>query len=108
MGSLLTTSSVLTCPHGGVVSAIPAGGRVTAGGDPAVLATDTFVVAGCAFAPVVPHPCVRVSWQLTALRGSSGGSALLTTESVGLCAAADGAVQGPVLVQAAQPRAEAL
>jgi hypothetical protein len=36
-----------------------------------------------------------------ALRGAAS-AATLTTDSVGLCAAADGAVQGQVLIQATQ------
>jgi hypothetical protein len=101
---LLTTASTLMCPHGGMVIGIPSSARVTVAGAPMVLATDTFIVAGCAFAPVVPHPCVLVEWQLTAQRTTSGGVATLTDASVGFCKAADGAVQGPVLIQATQQR----
>jgi hypothetical protein len=105
VAGLLTSASNLMCPHGGMVVAVPSSGRVTAGGAPLVLATDTFVVAGCAFAPVVPHPCVLVQWQLPAQRSLSGSVATLTEASVGFCTAADGAMQGPVLVVATQPRA---
>jgi hypothetical protein len=93
------------CPHGGMVTAVPSSGRVTAGGAPLVLATDTFLVAGCAFAPVVPHPCVLVQWQLPAQRSRCGGVPTLTEASVGFCMAADGAMQGQVMVQATQERA---
>jgi len=105
---LLTTASTLMCPHGGMVTAIPSSARVTAGGAPIVLATDTFIIAGCLFAPVVPHPCVLVQWQLPAQRSTSGGGATLTEASLGLCMAADGAVQGPVIVQATQQKASSL
>ena len=108
MGELLTASSTLMCPHGGTVMAVPSSASITLGGDPIVLATDTFTIAGCPFAPVVPHPCVLVQWQLTALRSTSGSIATLTTESLGMCMAADGAVQGPVLIQATQTRAAGL
>jgi hypothetical protein len=100
MGILLTTASTLQCPHGGVVIASPASQKVSAGA-PVVAATDTFVVAGCGFAPVVPHPCVTVQWILTDHESQIGGAATLSTDSVGLCQAADGAVQGPVIIQAA-------
>ena len=109
MGDLLTVSSTLMCPHGGMVTAIPSSGRVTLGGDPIVLATDTFVVAGCPFLiGIVPHPCVLVQWQLPAARSTSGQVATLTTESVGFCNGPDGAMQGTVLVQATQTRVEGL
>ncbi|GHJ47490.1 hypothetical protein Cs7R123_48320 [Catellatospora sp. TT07R-123] len=101
-GSLLTTTATMTCPHGGTVTALPTQSRVTLGGGQAVYATDTFVVAGCPFAPVSPHPCVRVQWQLTSQKGSGGEVAALTADSVGFCFAADGALQGSVLIQAAQ------
>jgi hypothetical protein len=85
-----------------MVIATPASSRVIAGGAPVVVATDTFVVAGCAFAPVVPHPCMTVQWVLTDTASQAAGAATLSTDSVGLCKAADGAVQGPVIIQAAQ------
>lgn len=108
MGELLSASATLMCPHGGTVTAIPSSASVSLGGDPIVLATDTFTIAGCPFAPGAPHPCVLVQWQLPAARSTSGRVATLTTESVGLCQAADGAVQGPVLIQATQTRAAGL
>jgi len=108
VGELLTASSTLMCPHGGMVTAVPSSADVTLGGDPIVLATDTFTIAGCPFSPGSPHPCVLVQWQLTAQRSTSGQVPTLTTESVGLCMAADGAVQGPVLIQATQTRASGL
>jgi hypothetical protein len=45
---------------------------------------------------------------VTALRGAADGDAPLTTDSVGLCVAADGAVQGPVLIQDTQPKVSGL
>jgi hypothetical protein len=108
VGGLLTTDSVLTCPHGGQVSAIPSLGRVRLGNAPVVLATDTFLVSGCTFAPVVPHPCVLISWQAPAARSSSTAAAALTLDSVGFCLAADGAVQGSVLIHAADTAVEGL
>lgn len=98
MGALLTTDSVLTCPHGGRVSAIPSAGRVRFGGAAVVLATDTFLVTGCPFAPVVPHPCVLVQWQAPAARSNSTAAPTLTLDSLGFCLAADGAVQGSALI----------
>jgi hypothetical protein len=96
------------CPHGGTVTAVPSSGRVSADGSPIVLATDTFMIAGCAFAPVAPHPCVLVQWQMPAQRSTSGKVATLTDASVGFCVAADGATQGPVIVQATQQRGTSL
>jgi len=108
MGDYLTAASAMLCPHGGTVMPVPANASVSLGGDPIVLATDTFPIGGCAFAPVVPHPCVQVQWIVTAQHATADGAAPLTTDSVGLCVAADGAVQGNVIIQATQPKVSGL
>jgi hypothetical protein len=108
MAGLLNTASTLSCPHGGKVTGVPSSGRVSADGAPLLLATDTFMVAGCPFVPVTPHPCVLVQWQLPAQRSTSGKIQTLTEASVGFCMAADGAIQGPVIVQATQQRGASL
>ena len=55
-----------------------------------------------------PHPCVTVQWWITATRSVSGGAATLTSDSIGLCLAADNAPQGIVVVQVTQTRARGL
>ena len=108
MGDYLTSASTMMCPHGGTVMPVPAYASVSVSGDPIVLATDTFPIGGCAFAPVVPHPCVQVQWIVTAQQATADGAAPLTSDSVGLCVAADGAVQGNVIIQATQPKVSGL
>lgn len=104
-GALLSAQAQLTCPHGGMVSIIPASPKVSLGGASAVYATDTFVVAGCAFAiGPAPSPCVQVRWQLASRTGTGSGNPTLTTDSVGFCFAATGAIQGSVLIQSTQAR----
>jgi hypothetical protein len=107
MGELLSASATLSCPHGGTVSAVPSSTKVTLGDDPIVLATDTFTVAGCPFTLPGPvtSPCVLVQWQSPATECTSDGTPLLTTDSVGMCMAATGAVQGTVLIQSTQTKA---
>ena len=101
MPALLTTASTLMCPHGGTVTATPGSPNASAGG-PVLRGSDTFLVAGCAFAPGgVAHPCVSVNWVVTAVRVIAGG-AVLNQSSVGLCIAADQAPQGTVLIAATQ------
>lgn len=102
-GALLTAQAQLTCPHGAMVTIIPASPKVSLGGATAVYATDTFIVAGCPFVIVaVPSPCVQVQWQLPSQTGSGGGNPTLTMDSVGFCFAATGAIQGSVLIQSTQ------
>jgi hypothetical protein len=105
MAGLLTESSVLMCPHGGTVSVITSDTRVQAVGGAVLRSSDTFLVAGCPFTiGVVYHPCTTVDWVVPSLRSKALDDSTLTEDSVGLCQAADQAVQGTVLVVVAQPR----
>jgi hypothetical protein len=106
MGKLLTVSSALACPHGGTVSATSSNTRTKAGGDFVLRGSDTFTVAGCAFALPngTPHPCVTVQWIVTAMRGSVLHDKVLTADSVGLCKAGDQVPQGTVLISSTQAR----
>ena len=109
MDDFLTSASTLLCPHGGMVVATPADRRVSFGGDPAVVATDTFDISGCPFPPDGdPHPCVTVKWTDPAARSAAGGGQTLTTHSTGVCLAEDKADQGQVLIEATQTRAGGL
>lgn len=109
MAGLLNTSSVLMCPHGGTVSAISSNTRVMAAGDPVLRASDTFMVAGCPFViGVVPHPCVQVQWVQPDTESQVLSDFTLSESSVGLCVAADMAVQGTALIVFTQPRVSGL
>jgi len=109
MGGLLFATATMMCPHGGQVIAAPGSTRVSLSGTPAVRAGDTFTVAACAFMiGLSPHPCTTVRWISPAQRVTIAGDSALTTDSVGLCTAADGAAQGPVQIVATQLRASGL
>jgi hypothetical protein len=104
MPGLLNTSSVMMCPHGGMVQAVTSNTKAKAAGDFLVRSSDTFTIVGCPFIlGLVPHPCVQVQWVLTALQSKAVGDFTLTESSVGLCLAADQAPQGTVLIQFTQP-----
>ena len=105
MANLLNSSAVMMCPHGGTVSAITSNTRVNAAGSPLLGATDTYLIAGCPFViGIVPHPCIQVQWVQPDARSQAVSDFTLSEESVGLCVAADMAVQGTVLVMFTQPR----
>jgi hypothetical protein len=104
MPNLLSSSAIMMCPHGGMVSVIPANTRVTAAGGPLIGATDTYLIAGCPFVVgIVPHPCVQVQWVQPDARSQVNGDFTLSEESTGLCIAPDMAVQGTVLITFTQP-----
>jgi len=104
MPGLLTTASVMMCPHGGAVQAIPSDANVQASGAPVVTASDTFLIAGCPFViGLVPSPCISVQWVQPATQSTKGQNPTLTLASIGLCVAATQAVQGPVMIVDTQP-----
>lgn len=104
MAGLITVGSVMMCPHGGTVKGVPTA-QVRVGGEPILTAGDTFTIAGCALnISGTPHPCMTVQWVQPALLSTAGNNATLTAESVGLCKAADQAVQGTVMVTFTQSR----
>ncbi len=102
MAGLLTISSIMQCPHGGMVNVLSSDTRVQAVSSFVLRSSDTFTVAGCPFNPGTPHPCVRVQWVQPSLKSQAMGDFTLTEESVGLCVAADMAVQGTVLISFTQ------
>jgi hypothetical protein len=110
MGNLLNASSTLMCPHGGSVSATSSNSVSKAGGDFIVRGDDTFTISGCSFALPngTPHPCVRVQWTLTASTHKAAGSLALTSDSLGMCLAADSAPQGPVQISNTQMKVKGL
>lgn len=102
----LTTESVMECPHGGTVNASTSNTRVKARGAFVLRGTDQFLVSGCThMIGTVLHQCVRVRWDVTAMHHSSHGARSLTTESVGICVAADGGEQGQVSISSTQDKA---
>jgi len=109
MAALLTNSSLMMCPHGGMVSAVSANTRVQTAAGPALRSSDTFLIVGCPFiVGLVPHPCVSVNWVMPNVKSQVMSDFTLSEASVGLCVAADQAVQGAVLITFTQPRVAGL
>jgi hypothetical protein len=101
MAEFLTTSSSLTCPHGGVVTASTGNVRVQAAAAYVLRSSDTFSIAGCAFATAAgPSPCSQVVWITQSMKNRVGDHAL-TQDSEGTCIGPSG-IQGTVLIQATQ------
>jgi hypothetical protein len=99
MPCLLTEATTMICPHGGMITGVPASPRVRAGS--AVLRIfDTFTIAGCPSA----SPCTTVDWVVGAHRVSTDSAPMLNDTSVGLCLSASEIPQGMVLVVSTQGR----
>ncbi len=103
MPPFLTVAATMTCPHGGTVTATPSSVNAKAGGSPVLTASDTFLIAGCAFnISGAPSPCVTVQWVQPATASTRRGAPTLTMASLGLCLAATQAPQGPVVIASTQ------
>jgi hypothetical protein len=102
---ILTTSSTVMCPHGGMAQLFTSNTEAVIDGAPALLLTDIHPIVGCPFAPVTPLPCLTIQWVTGATQTSVHGIPVLLQTSVGLCLNAFQAPQGPAVVVQAQQRA---
>ena len=105
---ILTTASTVMCPHGGQAILFTSNTEAVIDGAPALLLSDVHPVAGCAFAPVSPMPCVLIQWVTGATQASVRGVPVLLQNSVGLCLNAASAPQGTALIVQAQTKALAV
>ena len=103
-GFLLHVGAVVTCVHGGQATPIVPNPRVTVSGQPTVLMTGPYAVAGCPFVPPAPGPCVTAQWVLGATRVTSNGQPLLLLDSQAICAPTG----TPLLILGTQTRVTAI
>lgn len=105
-GTLFHQNATAMCPHGGQTSVIPTNTRVLVSGMPVTLASDTCMVAGCAFTVgTKPQPCTTVRWLVPAARVMVMGQPVILNTSTSLCFSADQIPAGPAVVAATQTRA---
>lgn len=100
MPAVLTTGSVIQCPHGGALQLVTSNVTFECGDGFALVESDVHPVVGCPFVlpGPKPSPCVKVTWSAGSLVLDADGVRVLTEASVGLCASAEGAPQGPAMV----------
>lgn len=107
--TVLTTSATITCPHGGQGSIASPSQNAAKAGTPICTKDDHVTIAGCPFTiGPNPSPCVSVQWTTASTVCTAGGTAVLTTSSVGLCMSAANAPQGPVQLAPAQTQVTAV
>jgi hypothetical protein len=101
-GFLLHVGATVTCSHGGQAQPTMPNPRVTLMGQPTVLMTSPYVVAGCAFPPppAANGPCVTAQFLTGSIRVTSMGQPLLLISSQALCAPTG----TPLIVAATQTR----
>ncbi len=103
-GQLLHVNAAAMCPHGGQMTVVPSQTRVLVGGQPVATMADTYLIAGCPFAPVKAQPCVTVRWLVPATRVRVMGQPVILTTSTGLAHSAEQIPQGAPVVTVVQSR----
>src|SRR6266853_3261423 len=87
-GFLLHVGATVQCSHAGQAQPTAPHPRVTVSGQPTVLMTAPYVVAGCTFPPppAANGPCVSAQCVTGAVRTTSNGQPLLLLDSQAICA----------------------
>src|SRR5215510_7972203 len=87
-GFLVHVGAQGMCSHGGQAQPTVPNPRVTVSGQPTVLITAPYVVAGCAFPPppAANGPCVTAQWLVGRPRVLSNGQPLVVQSSQAICA----------------------
>ncbi|MFC7310406.1 hypothetical protein ACFQVC_40120 [Streptomyces monticola] len=103
-GGLLGADAVISCPHGGRVSAPNTStGALLVDGAPVATAAHGYVVTGCPHTvDGVPTPCVSVRWTAHGGGVTAGGVPVLLDSSAGECLSAAFLPQGPPVVRPTQ------
>jgi hypothetical protein len=108
-GYILTTTSTVTCTHGGKATLTTANTKVMIDSAAALLESDIHSVAGCTFTVPgpKPQPCVRIEWSMGAMMCKVNDTGVLVTSSTGKCISAEGATQGLAIISQTQMKARA-
>jgi hypothetical protein len=86
-GPVLHLGATVLCAHGGSATPTAPNPRVLLSGQPSVVMSAPYTVAGCAFnVSGAPSPCVTAQWIVAATRVTSNGQPLVLMDSQALCA----------------------
>jgi hypothetical protein len=102
-GFLLHTGASVLCAHSGQATPIVANPRVTVSGQPTVLLTHPWTVAGCTLPRASGGPCVTAQWTLGTVRVISNGQPLVIMDGRAICSPTG----APLLPLSAQTRVTA-
>ena len=85
-GPLLHVGATVMCAHGGSAMPTAPNPRVTVSGQPTVVMSAPYSIAGCPFnVSGSPVPCVTAQWVVAATRVTSNGQPLVLMDSQALC-----------------------
>lgn len=105
-GFLVHVGAQVLCSHAGQAQAAVPNPRVTVSGQPTVLMSAPYVVAGCSLPPppAANGPCVSGQWLSGTTRVLSNGQPLVVQSSASICAPSG----TPLLIVATQTRVSAM
>jgi len=105
-GFLLHVGAQVLCSHAGQATPTVPNPRVTVSGQPTVLMSTPYVVAGCTLPPptAANGPCVSGQWLAGTTRVTSNGQPLLVQGSASVCAPTG----TPMIITVTQTRVSAL
>ena len=85
-GPLLHVGATVMCAHGGSAMPTAPNPRVTVSGQPTVVMSSPYSIAGCPFnVSGSPVPCVTAQWVVAATRVTSNGQPLVLMDSQAVC-----------------------
>ncbi len=86
-GFLLHVGAQVLCSHAGQATPTAPNPRVTVNGQPTVLITSPYVIAGCTLPPptAANGPCVTAQWVTGTTRVTSNGQPLVVQSSQAVC-----------------------
>ena len=85
-GALAHSGAAVLCAHGGQATPGATNPRLTVSGQPTVLLSAPWTVAGCANPGSSGGPCATAVWSSGTTRVTSGGQPLVLSTGVGTCA----------------------
>jgi hypothetical protein len=102
-GPFVHVGATVTCAHAGQAMPVTPNPRVLVGGQPTVLLSTPYTVAGCSMPPPPAGngPCVTAQWLVGSTRVLSTGLPLVVQSSQAICVPTG----TPLIVVATQPRA---
>ena len=105
-GFLVHVGAQILCSHAGQATPTVPNPRVTVSGQPTVLMTSPYAIAGCTLPPptAANGPCVTAQWVSGTTRVTSSGQPLLVQSSQAICAPTG----TPLLIVVTQLRASAI
>ena len=97
-GTLLHGGATVLCIHAAQAQPVASNPRVKVGGQPIVIRTSTYTIAGCTSNP----PCATAQWVTSAVRVRAGGVPVLLQDSQAVCVPTGTGLN----IVATQPRAK--